>query len=155
MYRKGAARKLATGGFHTSGYNFLADMDPFVFHEQLTTFCHPLDGYCNIDYPNGKLCSYGDTLIGTNKTGGLDLESVYSNIVGFNGPLLNVANLNPAPSAWFSETHFWAHSLNFFLILANDGNKFLSATGDTDGGCRNATIATAQDPNNMCPKGAY
>jgi hypothetical protein len=148
-----AARQLSTGSFHTNGYDYLDDVDPYVLHPQLTTFCHPLDGFCNLDYANGRVCSYGDSLFGTNRSGGSDLEAIYANIVGYDGPLMNIDKIHAGPKKWFLESRYWTHSMNFFLVLANEGYKFLDEDGITDGGCYNATIASVDDPDQMCPDG--
>jgi hypothetical protein len=57
----------ATGGLcfsrdlDGSDGHLLDDVDPYVMHEQIIDYVHPLDPWGNIDYDAGQVCWLGDT----------------------------------------------------------------------------------------------
>ena len=144
------SRKYANMG-HKSA-NLLDDVDPYIFHDQITSYLHPLDIYSGIDFNPGKVCQSGNTLFGTDRPGGKDLEGHFAKMVGYSGTLLNLDIFNAVPSGHFQQARYWVHSITFLNILFAD-EEFLTEDGAIDGGCVNAEIIPEADPEGKCPTG--
>jgi hypothetical protein len=84
------SRRLSFLPGSSEGQNYLADVDPYIFHDQITSIMHPLDYYALTDYQPGKVCHLGSSLLGTSQPGGADLENYIDKMVGYTGPELMV-----------------------------------------------------------------
>jgi len=58
------SRKLSFLPGSSNGYNYLDDVDPYISHDQITSFLHPLDYYALTDYQPGKVCYFGNSRCG-------------------------------------------------------------------------------------------
>ncbi|GMI19861.1 hypothetical protein TrRE_jg1987 [Triparma retinervis] len=146
------SRRLSFLPGSSEGQNYLADVDPYIFHDQITSIMHPLDYYALTDYQPGKVCHLGSSLLGTSQPGGADLENYIDKMVGYTGPELMVDMFQTKPAEMFGMTRYWTHSITLTNILLSNPT-FLDANGVTDGGCTNQEPIPAADPDGMCPKG--
>jgi hypothetical protein len=145
----------------SSGADYLNDVDPYIFHDQITSYKHPLDVFAMIDLQPGRVCHYGTTLLSTSRPGGSDLMSYFKRIVGYTGPqiyigytgpMLDVNPFNEEPFKNFAVTRYWTHS-NIWMNILFAQSEFLKEDGTTDGGCWDAEIVPVDDPENICPSG--
>jgi hypothetical protein len=132
--------------------DLLDDLDPYVFHDQCVSYLHPLDLYAGSDFQPGRVCEYGNTLLGTDRPGGKDLEYWFEKIVGFPGYLVTTPDLDPVPFYDFRMSRYWTHSISFANMLFSS-TEFLAEDGTTDGGCYDADIIPENDPDGQCPTG--
>eukprot|EP00520_Triparma_pacifica_P003589 CAMPEP_0118650154 /NCGR_PEP_ID=MMETSP0785-20121206/10094_1 /TAXON_ID=91992 /ORGANISM="Bolidomonas pacifica, Strain CCMP 1866" /LENGTH=508 /DNA_ID=CAMNT_0006542507 /DNA_START=84 /DNA_END=1606 /DNA_ORIENTATION=- len=146
------SRRLSFLPGSSDGQNYLADVDPYVSHDQITSILHPLDYYALTDYQPGKVCHLGSSLLGTSQKGGADLEYYIDKTVGYTGPELMVDMFQTEPSKAFGMTRYWTHSITLTNILMSN-LTFLDEDGVTDGGCYMEDIVPIDDPNSKCPKG--
>jgi len=146
------SRQLAFLPGSTNGADYLDDVDPYVFHDQITSYLHPFDVYALTDYQPGKVCKYGSSRLNTDEQGGADLQSFFERIVGYSGPVLYNNIFQQAPSMNFGLTRYWTHSISWMNVLFSQ-DEFLTEEGVTDGGCVDAVVVSKEDPDNMCPEG--
>ncbi|GMI38942.1 hypothetical protein TeGR_g11085 [Tetraparma gracilis] len=152
------SRQLAFLPGSSNGHDYLDDVDPYIRHDQITSYLHPLDIYALNDYQPGKVCQYGNSRFydedGTrgSESGGADLLDRFERIVGYSGALLYVDMFTQTPSRIFGQTRFWTHSISWMNVLFSE-TEFLDEDGETDGGCVWAEIVPESDPDNMCPEG--
>jgi hypothetical protein len=134
------------------GMDYLDDVNPYIFHDQITSYKHPLDIFARIDLQPGRVCHYGSSLLNTSRTGGSDLISYFERIVGFTGPMILIPTFNKIPPHDFAMTRYWSHSIMWMNLLFSQ-DEFLKDDGTTDGGCWDEDIVTEDDPDNICPTG--
>jgi hypothetical protein len=147
------SRQLAFLPGSSSGSNYLDDVNPYIFHDQITSYLHPYDVYALTDYQPGKVCKFGSTLLSTDRQGGSDLVGWFKKIVGYSGAVLYVDMFQTKPSYYFGITRYWTHSISWMAVLFGE-DEFLKEDGTTDGGCVDAVIVPKDDPDGMCPTGA-
>lgn len=133
----GTGTQCATRKFsmlHTSENGLLDYVDPFVYHPQIVTYQHPFDMYSHMDFQNGMVCSYGNSLVDKSSM----FVKTFEKIVGYSGPqMFGVPGAKVAEEAMVSR--YWSHSLHFMLYAMKDPNILLD-DGTTDGGCAPASI---------------
>eukprot|EP00980_Cylindrotheca_fusiformis_P024915 scaffold12720_cov152-Cylindrotheca_fusiformis.AAC.4 len=148
--------------FHTSG-NLLQDVNPFVPHNQIVEYVHPLDPWGNAmlgQDAGGQVCYFG--LVVGNKEEDKDDEMNHdpaleycSKIYGWPGPILVANEHRPVPNVDlvhnFQRCRYFTHdSKAMFLALSltlNDNGT------TTNRGCEPLEPIPKNDPNNTCPTG--
>eukprot|EP00746_Dinoflagellata_sp_MGD_P042725 gnl/MRDRNA2_/MRDRNA2_20354_c0_seq1.p1 gnl/MRDRNA2_/MRDRNA2_20354_c0~~gnl/MRDRNA2_/MRDRNA2_20354_c0_seq1.p1 ORF type:complete len:579 (-),score=86.33 gnl/MRDRNA2_/MRDRNA2_20354_c0_seq1:17-1753(-) len=133
----GTGTQCATRKFsmlQTSEKGLLDYLDPFVHHPQIITYQHPFDMYSHMDFQNGVVCSYGNSLLEKNSL----LYKTFEKLVGYSGPqMFSLPGAKVANEAMVSR--YWTHSLPYMLYVMKDP-AILFDDGTTDGGCAQATI---------------
>jgi hypothetical protein len=126
---------------------YASDVDVTAVHSHITNYVHVLDAYGRMDYGNGEVCLFGQTdLRDTTKFS--PTKHFCERSVGYSGPTL----LLP-----FSEKENDFAMCRYYTHWSSAVNKWLSddtvllADGTTDGGCTDAQLVPANDPEALCP----
>lgn len=102
-----AARRFSMVGSSSNG--LLDYLDPMIAHPQVVTYRHPLDTWGNMDYANGRVCTYGTkALKDSSDLLGQHLLRTFEKLVGYSGPQI-VVREDVSKNALLSR--YWAHSL--------------------------------------------
>lgn len=142
----------ATGGScfsrdlaYTSG-NMLDDVDPYVSHDQVTEYVHPLDVYGYLDYDVGDVCVYGTQGLAESRA-----KKYCEPVFGHQAADLMVAGSVPGSdelSEKFARCRYFTHAWYAMNVDLMDDNVLLE-DGKTDGGCK-AQEAIPKD-DSRCP----
>lgn len=161
----------ATGGacaarltFDSNG-NFLEDVDPFVRHENMVEYVHPLDPWGNsmLGMDNGNsVCYWGKLEAKLAEASRSDVLEDFnvgayhycSKIYGWPGPSIIAAQAGLSGDNElrrnFQRCRYFTHMAETILFGLE---KNLLEDGTTDGGCVSLSVISRQDPDQMCPTG--
>jgi len=136
------ARHMATGA------NLLEDVDPYIMHQQITEYVHPLDFYGNLDYDAGNVCLLGTTNLECSAPAKY-CEHMYGHTATTNFVANDkwMADIMRKRKRCLYQTHYWLGGMNRNLL--ND--SFLHVDGTTDGGCSMRSAIPSSDPHGLCP----
>jgi cbb3-type cytochrome oxidase subunit 3 len=140
--------------FDTSG-NLLQYVNPFIPHDQMVEYAHPLDPWGNAmlgQDTGGQVCYVG--IVDDESDGGDPALEYCSKIYGWPGPALVANEHSPTPNLElkhnFQRCRYFTHdSKAMFLALSSA----LNSDGTTDGGCVAVEPIPENDPYSICPTG--
>lgn len=161
----------ATGGacaarlMFDSNANLLDDLDPFIRHENMVEYVHPLDPWGNsmLGLDNGdQVCYWGkmDAQMGQNSSmddrmnARVGAYHYCSKVYGWPGPDIIAAQAGLSGDdnlrQDFQRCRYYTH-LAESILIGLDQN--LNDDGTTDGGCYKLSAVAQNDPDQVCPTG--
>lgn len=139
----------ATGGgcfsrkLSLTGGTMLDDVNPYVVHEQVTDYVHPLDIYGHLGYDVGRQCTYGTTDIKYSRAAKYCKAAFQST-----GPIL-ISGIDPDLDRKFRQCRYFTHGragMNRDLM----DDTLLLENGTTDGGCKPLEPVSQADQQAVC-----